>query len=758
MPEGEFDGRLANQFGVLPENNSPLSGNSRVIHSATGQASHACEGLFAARPATRFGFNRQIPRRIEPSESKSMSKSASKPGKFLSKVNSHLIKWKGKLDLPEFGKIEDSDFEPAFKAAMKAGLAEIDEIANNPKKPTFKNTITALEKSEDALNRVSAIFWNRAGAHTNDAIRQLERTISPELSRYASKIAMNRKLFERIDTLWEKRRKLKLTREEMRVLERYWKGYVKSGAKLAPADQKKLARINEELAGLGTQFGQNILADEASWVMYVEESDLSGIPGFLKSAMASVAADRGEKDKFAVTLSRSIIEPFLTFSDKRELREKAFRAWSARGENEGESDNRGIVTRILELRQQKARLLGYANFAELKLDNTMAKTPGAVNGLLEEVWEKALKLAHTEEQELAGLIAGEGRNHPVAPWDWRYYAEKLRQKKFDFSEAELKPYFPLDNVIAACFDVANRLFGITLEEKKGIETYYHPDVRVFSVKDARGKRIGTFLGDYFARSSKRSGAWMSSFQSQHKLGRKGQKPVIYNVMNFAKGDPALLSLDDARTLFHEFGHALHGLLSDVTYPNVSGTSVSRDFVELPSQLYEHWLTVPEILQKYAVHYETGEPIPAALLDKVLSAETFNAGFQTIEFTSSAIVDMAYHTAGDVPDPAAFEAQKLSQLSMPESIIMRHRTPHFAHVFSGDGYSAGYYSYMWSEVLDADAFRAFEETGNPFDPKTAKKLKKHIYSAGGSVDPEKTYKAFRGKMPTPEAMLEGRGLV
>lgn len=676
-------------------------------------------------------------------------------------VNPEILHWSGKYDLPRFDRIANEDFAPAFEAAMKSGLGDIDAIAKQKKKPGFKNTIVALEKAEDALNRVSALFRNRASADTDETIQALERDITPKMSRYASEIAMNAGLFKRIDALWQKRRKLKLGTEEERVLERYWKGYVRSGAKLPKAEQKELAEINERLAALGTQFSQNLLADEAGWQMEVDEETLAALPSFLKQAMAAAAAERGLEGSHVVTLARSIIEPFLTFCDDRELREKAFKAWAARGENGGDTDNREIITEILALRDRKAKLLGYENYAGLKLDNTMAKTPQAVNELLESVWEKALIKAGEEERELAALVAAEGKNHAVAPWDWRHYAEKLRAQKFDFSESELKPYFQLEQVIAACFDVAGRLFGISFKAREGVAAY-HPDVRVFTVHDRKGKRIATFLGDYFARPSKRSGAWMSGFQSQHKLkgkhGKKGQKPIIYNVMNFAKGDPALLSLDDARTLFHEFGHALHGMLSDVTYPTVSGTSVSRDFVELPSQLYEHWLMVPELLAKYAVHAETGEPIPAALIEKVKAAETFNAGFETIEFTSSALIDMAYHTAGEVADPMGFEAEQLKKLNMPDAIIMRHRSPHFAHVFSGDGYSAGYYSYMWSEVLDADAFRAFTEKGDPFDSKTAKKLKKHIYSAGGSVDPEKTYKAFRGRLPSPEAMLEGRGLL
>ncbi|NTJ43310.1 M3 family metallopeptidase [Agrobacterium larrymoorei] len=678
---------------------------------------------------------------------------------------SALTKWDGKNGLPRFEAVRDEDFAGAFDAALAVHDAEIDAIAKSTDAPTFANTIVSLEIAGDELSRVSALFWNKAGAHTNPAIQSLEREIAPKMSRHYSKIGMNEALFKRIDALWQQRDALGLTGEEKRVLERHWKGFVRSGAKLPKDQQERLAAINEELAGLGAKFGQNVLADEKNWKLLLSgDGELDGIPGFLRDAMAGAAKEHGEDGKFAVTLSRSIIEPFLTFSERRDLREQAFRAWVARGENGGETDNRETVKRTLALREEKARLLGYQSFAAYKLDDTMAKTPEAVNALLGQVWEKAVARAGEEEAELASLITEEGKNHEVLPWDWRHYAEKLRTKKFNFSEAELKPYLQLEKIIEACFDVAERLFGIRAVELKGIPAY-HPDVRTFEIRDDNGNLKAMFLGDYFARPSKRSGAWMSSFQSQHKLplkgGAVGELPIIYNVCNFAKpaeGKPALLSLDDARTLFHEFGHALHGMLSNVTYPSVSGTGVSRDFVELPSQLYEHWLTVPEILEKYALHYETNEPMPKALLDKVLAAQTFNAGFNTVEFTSSALVDMAFHTRNDVADPMAVQGEVLASLNMPKSIVMRHATPHFQHVFSGDGYSAGYYSYMWSEVLDADAFDAFEETGNPFDPETASKLMDNIYSVGGSVDPEETYRAFRGKMPSPEAMLKKRGLV
>lgn len=679
-------------------------------------------------------------------------------------INPALVHWNGHEGLPRFDLVKDEDFAAAFDIALASHDAEIEAIAQDREEPSLQNTIVPLEIAGDELSRISALFWNKAGAHTNEGIQSLEREIAPKMSRHYSKIAMNEALFRRVDSLWARRDKLGLSQEEDRVLERHWKSFVRAGAKLAKPDQERLARINETLAGLGARFGQNVLADEKNWVLLLrKEADLAGLPTFLRETMAAAARERGDEEGYAVTLSRSIIEPFLTFSERRDLREQAFAAWVARGANGGDTDNLAIVRETLALRAEKAKLLGYENFAAYKLDNTMAKTPGAVNGLLTAVWEKARSRALEEEASLAGLIAEEGGNHEVMPWDWRHYAEKLRQRTFDFSESELKSYLQLENIIQACFDVADRLFGIKAVEVKGIPAY-HPDVRVFEIRDGEGKLKALFLGDYFARSSKRSGAWMSSFQSQHKLplksGAKGELPIIYNVCNFAKpaaGKPALLSLDDARTLFHEFGHALHGMLSNVTYPSVSGTGVARDFVELPSQLYEHWLTVPEILEKYAVHFETGKPMPKALLEKVLAARTFNAGFATVEFTSSALVDMAFHTRGPVSDPMTVQRDVLADIEMPRSIVMRHATPHFQHVFSGDGYSAGYYSYMWSEVLDADAFAAFEEAGDVFDPVMARKLGNNIYSVGGSIDPEDAYKGFRGKLPDPQAMLRKKGL-
>jgi peptidyl-dipeptidase Dcp len=670
-----------------------------------------------------------------------------------------LTRWQGPLGLPAFEKIGDGDFSAVFDAALAAHMAEIEVIANNPEPPTIANSLAALDLSGEALARVSAIFWCRAGAHTNDDIQALEREVAPKLSRHYSAISMNPRLFSRIDELYQRRGELELDAETLRVLEHSWKGFVRSGARLDDAGKARLAAINAELATLGATFGQNVLADEKDWALFLAAEDLEGVPSFLREAMAAAAETRGRKGLFAVTLSRSIYEPFTTFSARRDLREQAWRAFVMRGQNGGAHDNTDVVRRMLALRSEKAHLLGYQSYAAFKLDDTMAKTPAAVHALLDPVWEKARQRADEDRSELQRLAANAGANEAIAGWDWRYWQEKLRVERYAFDEAELKPYLSLERVIEACFDVAGRLFGLSFSERAGVPAW-HPDVRVFEVSDKDGSARAVFLADYFARPSKRSGAWMSSLRSGYRLG-EGSSPIIYNVMNFAKapeGEPCLLSLDEARTLFHEFGHALHGMLTDVTWPHVAGTGVSRDFVELPSQLYEHWLTVPNILHKHARHVETGAPMPAELVDKMLAARNFDVGFRTVEFTASALMDMAYHAAAEAPaDPLAFEAETLARLEMPDAIAMRHRTPHFSHVFSGDGYSAGYYSYMWSEVLDADAFAAFEETGDVFDPATAERLRRHIYAAGGSRDPEELYLAFRGKMPTAAAMMTKRGL-
>jgi len=674
-----------------------------------------------------------------------------------------LVNWNGIHGLPDFEMIADEDFKPAFAPAMAAHLAEIKAISDNVQSPDFENTIVALELSGKALRKVQALFWHRAGTDSTPAIQELEREIGPELAKHQSAIFMNERLFARIETLYESRNETKWSREQIRVLEQHHKSFVKQGARLATAEKQRLAEIDQRLAALAAGFGQNVLADEKDWILLLEgEDDLAGLPDSLLAAMAEAATQRDHDGKHAVTLSRSIVEPFLVASSRSDLRKAALDAWAARGQNGGEHDNAEIVAETLGLRHEKARLLGYGSFAELKLDGTMAKTPEAVENLLGRVWQAAISGAADHAVLLEEIAAGEGHNEPLKASDWRYYTAKLREREFDLNEATVKPYFQLENIIRAAFDVASRLFGLSFREL-GDVAGPHRDARVFEVRNRSGDVRGVFIGDYFSRSSKRSGAWMSQLQKQHGL-EGGQHPIVVNVMNFAKparGSPALLSLSDARTLFHEFGHAMHGLLSNVTCPSVSGTSVSRDFVELPSQLYEHWLTVPEILEKHAVHVETGEPMPQELLNKLLAARTFNSGFDAVEYTSSAIVDMRFHQASHDGksnlDPTGFETQVLAELNMPEAIIMRHRTPHFLHVFYGDGYAAGYYSYMWSEVLDADAFDAFEEAGDPFDPALAKRLEQHIYSTGDSIDPEAAYTAFRGRMPTADAMLKKRGL-
>ncbi|HET9415337.1 MAG TPA: M3 family metallopeptidase [Pseudolabrys sp.] len=673
--------------------------------------------------------------------------------------NPLLAGWAGALKLPPFEAIRPAHFRPAFDQALADHRAEIDAIAENPAPASFENTIAALERSGRALERVASVFFVLAGADTSDEIEAIERDISPLLARHNNALYLNRALYSRIADLYDRRDALSLDAEQARVLERYRTRFVRSGAALERPAQDRLAAINERLASLGTQFGQNVLADEKSFTMVLEEGDLAGLPEFARAAARAAADERGHPGKYAITLARSSIETFLQFASRRDLREKAFQAWIARGENGGTTDNRALIGEMVALRAERAKLLGFANFADYRLDDQMAKTPQAARQLLDEVWGRALAKAAVERNALQAMIAEEGGNFALAPHDWRYYAEKLRKARYDLDEAEIKPYFQLDKMIEAAFETARRLFGLSFKPVDA--ALYHSDARAWNVTDAQGRHVALFIGDYFARPSKHSGAWMTSLRDQEKL-TGNIRPIILNVCNFSKpaaGQPALLSFDDARTLFHEFGHALHGMLSDVTYPLLAGTAVPSDFVELPSQLYEHWLEVPEILQKYALHARTGEPMPKALLDRLLATRTFNQGFATVEYTACALVDLDLHSLPDakVLDVTAFERKDLERIAMPSEIVMRHRLPHFQHLFSGGGYAAGYYSYMWSEVLDADAFAAFEETGNAFDPPTAKRLRDYVYSAGNRRDPEDAYKAFRGRLPTVDALLKKRGL-
>ncbi|EBA18749.1 peptidyl-dipeptidase, putative [Roseobacter sp. SK209-2-6] len=663
-----------------------------------------------------------------------------------------LSQWDTRFEIAPFDRISDEDFSPALDVALEQHKIQIDAIASNPEPASFSNVIEALETPCRELEQVLGVFFTVAGADSNPKREELQREFSPKLAAHFSEITANKALYARVKSVWDQREELALSDEQQRVLLLTHRGFVRGGAALEGDEDQRMQEIKGQLATLGTRFTQNLLASERDWFMELAEVDLEGLPGFVVEAAKAAGAEKGV-DGPVVTLSRSLITPFLQFSTRRDLREIAFRAWAARGEGEGEADNRGIAAEILKLRQERAELLGYSSFADYKLETEMAKTPDAVRGLLMDVWEPAKAQAEADAKVLTEMMREDGINGSLEPWDWRYYAEKRRKAEHDLDEAELKPYLQLDRMIQASFDCATRLFGMTFAPLD--VPLYHPDCRAWEVT-RDGQHLAVFIGDYFARGSKRSGAWCSAMRQQAKFPAI-QTPVVINVCNFAKGDPALLSWDDARTLFHEFGHALHQMLSNVTYESISGTSVARDFVELPSQLYEHWLEVPEVLQKFATHAETDEAMPEDMLKKVLGAANFDMGFQTVEYVSSALVDLAFHEGAAPEDVMAKQNEVLAGIGMPEAITMRHASPQFAHVFSGDGYSSGYYSYMWSEVMDADAFASFEEAGGAFDADRAKALEEHILSTGGSVDPADLYTAFRGRLPGVEALLKGRGL-
>jgi peptidyl-dipeptidase Dcp len=675
--------------------------------------------------------------------------------------NPLLSSWTTPDEIPPFALIKPKHFVAAYDHAFAAHDIEIAAITASPHQPDFENTIAALERSGKALQRVDSVFHLLIGADSNEALLEIERELAPRAASHWNNIHTNPDLFRRIDTLMQHIDTLGLNAEQKRVLERYHTAFRRAGAALDGAAKRRLAEIIERLAALGTTFSQNLLADEQAFTLSLEsEAELAGLPDFMREAMKSEAQERGLGGR-VVTLSRSSVEPFLQFAQRRDLREKVFRAFVSRGDNGGATDNNAVIAEMVQLRAERAGLLGYDDFAHYRLDDAMAKTPDAVRHLLDTVWSPARARAEADRDALQALVQEEGGNFKLAPWDWRYYAEKLRQRRCGVEEAAIKPYLSLDRMIEAAFYTAKRLFGLQFEPRTNVPVW-HPDVRVWELRGSDGGKIGLFFGDYLARPSKQSGAWMTSLRDQEKLAGD-IRPLIINVCNFSKGaegEPTLLSFIDAHTLFHEFGHALHGLLSNVTYPQISGTSVATDFVELPSQLYEHWLQQPEILRQFALHYQTGEPMPEALLQRVIAARNFDQGFATVEFLGSAFIDLDFHSlpsSAPAIDSATFETRAMAQIGMPEEIVMRHRPPHFGHVFSGGGYAAGYYSYMWSEVLDADAFEAFKETGDIFDPATAKRLRETIYAAGGSREPADAYKAFRGRLPSPDALLRKRGL-
>src|SRR3984885_9508871 len=677
-----------------------------------------------------------------------------------SEVNPLLRPWQAPFETPPFAEIAPEHFLPAFEQAFADHSAEIAAITHDPSAPDFANTITALERSGRLLTRVSSVFYDLVSAHSNPALLEIDKEVSLRMARHWNPIMMNAVLFGRVALLHDNRAGLGLTPEQLRLLERSYTRFHRAGAGLEEPAKKRMAEINERLAQLGTTFSHHLLGDEQDWFMELGEADRDGLPESFVAAARAAAEERGMAGKAIVTLSRSFVEPFLKSSTRRDLREKVYKAFVARGDNGNANDNNAAIVEILSLREESAKLLGFPTFAAYRLEDSMAKTPQAVRGLLERVWKPARARALADRDDLQALVAEEGGNFALARWDWRYYAEKRRQRRANFDDAAIKPYLALDNMIDAAFDCANRLFGVSFAERKDVPVW-HPDVRVWEVTDRAGQHKALFYGDYFARPSKRSGAWMTSLRDQQKLDGD-TAPLILNVCNFAKGaegEPSLLSPDDARTLFHEFGHGLHGMLSDVTYPSLSGTSVFTDFVELPSQLYEHWQEQPQVLRQFARHYQSGEPLPDDLLQRFIAARKFNQGFATVEFVSSALIDLEFHTqpASASRDVRAFERQELEKIGMPAEISLRHRPQQFGHIFSGDHYASGYYSYMWSEVMDADAFGAFEEAGDIFDSAVAKRLHDDIYASGGSRDPEDAYVAFRGREPEPDALLRRRGL-
>jgi peptidyl-dipeptidase Dcp len=681
--------------------------------------------------------------------------------------NPLLQPWTAPYGLPPFAQLRPEHFEPALQQAMQDHRAELDALAAQAEPPSFENTVAAFDRSGQQLARLQSLFHNLCASETSPELQAVQRRLAPPLAAHESAVYMHAGLFARVEALHEAREQLPLTPEQRRLLERVHLDFVRAGARLAPAAQRRYAEVMQALAERTTAFGQNVLADEAAYRLELrDERDLTGLPGFVRAAAREAAAQRGV-DGHVITLSRSLILPFLTYSERRDLREQAWRAWVTRGEHEGAHDNRTLVREILVLRHEQAQLHGYATYADYALVDRMAREPAAVNRLLDDVWTRALQAVEREQAALEALRREQGVSETLEPWDWRYWAEKLRQRDFQIDDAEVKAYFPLEAMVAAAFDCAQRLFGLRFTRRTDLPLY-HPDVQAYEVHDAQGREAGLFLHDNFARPTKRSGAWMNGYRWQTRNagadGREAVRPVIVNNNNFAKGapgEPTLLGFDDVRTLFHEFGHGLHGLLSDVSYTQLSGTAVLRDFVELPSQLFEHWMEEPEVLRRHARHWRTGEPIPDALIERLQAARRFGQGYETVRYCASAIADMAVHNHPDprtIADVSAFEAQVLRERQAPAVAGQNHRFVHFQHLFSGDGYAAGYYVYLWAEVLEADAWGAFVEAGSPFDPAVAERLRRCIYAAGNSVEPGAAFVAFRGRPPVIEPLLAQRGLV
>jgi peptidyl-dipeptidase Dcp len=668
--------------------------------------------------------------------------------------------------VPPFDKIEAADLKAALEAGMAEGLAELDTIANDPSPPTFDNTIAAMERAGRLLDRVTTVYGIYSSTLSDETVQATERDIEPKLAAFRDSITQNEKLFKRIAAVYDARETSNLTPEQKRLTWLQYTNFVRAGAKLDAQAKKRLSEINQQLATLFTNFSQNLLADENDRFLLIEkEADLAGLPDAVREGAAASAETRGHKGKWLISNTRSSVEPFLTYSTQRELREQVWRTFVNRGDNGDAHDNNKIIGEILKLRAERAKLLGYQTHAHWRLENAMAKNPERAMQLMEAVWKPAVARVHEEVADMQAIADAEGGGIKIEPWDYRFYAEKVRKAKYDLDTNALKPYLQLEKLREGMFYVAGELFGLHFRPvEPGAVPVYHPDVRVWEVDDAAGKLVGLWYFDPYARVGKQSGAWMNAYRNQERFD-KDIKTIVSNNSNFVKGkpgEPVLISWTDATTLFHEFGHALHGLSSNVSYPTLAGTNVARDYVEFPSQLLEYWVSTPEVLNKYAVHYQTGEPIPADLVAKVLKAKTFNQGFETVEYLAGALVDMKLHLAA-TPDKTidadAFEKKTLADLGMPREIVMRHRTPQFGHIFSGDGYSAGYYSYLWSDTLTADAWEAFTVDGEgPWDEEVAGRLKANVFSVGNTVDPADGYRGFRGRDPGIDALMRKRGFM
>ncbi|MBK6590998.1 MAG: M3 family metallopeptidase [Acidobacteria bacterium] len=670
-------------------------------------------------------------------------------------------KWTGPFGgLPPFDKVKISDLKPALETAMEENLFEVAAIANQSEPPTFENTIVALEKTGQTLDRVSTIYGIWTTSMSNDEFSKVETEMDPKLAGHYDKITQNEKLFKRIEAVYNDKNRSKLTAEQQRLSWLYYTNFVRAGAKLDAAKKARLSEINQALAGHFTKFSQNLLGDETQVYMTLDsEADLAGLPQALKDAAASAAVSKKVPGKWVIRNTRSSIDPFLTYSSRRDLREKAWKMYVNRGDNGDARDNNGIIPEILKLRFERAQLLGYKTHAQWRLENAMAKTPENAMKLMEGVWPAAIARVKEEVADMQTLADKEGAKIKVEPWDYRFYMEKVRKDRYDLDQNEVSKYLQLDKIREAMFWMAGELFNFTFTPMSGVAVF-HPDVTVYEVKDkTTGKHVGVWYFDPYARDGKRSGAWMNAYRNQYRINGDVMT-IVSNNANFVKGnpgEPVLISWDDAETMFHEFGHALHGLSSNVTYPSLSGTNVARDYVEFPSQILEHWVSTPEVLGKFSLHYQTGKPIPAELVAKIKKADTFNQGFATTEYLSSALVDMKLHLAGGATiDADKFEKDTLAALGMPGELVMRHRTPQFGHVFANDGYSAGYYSYLWSDVLTADAYGAFAEAGGPYDKKVGERLKKFIFSVGNTIDPAEAYRNFRGRDPNVDALMIKRG--